>query len=201
MAVQKHTADWERIEAQYRTGGMSVSEIAREHGITEGAIRKRAKRDSWARDLSARVRARAETLVRNELVRNEVRASGETPTERVAIEVEAQVIARLDTKMRAGVVGAFDASQLAVDESAALFAHVEDLKRLGELMDDPDSDGKLNEIYRKVISVGSRTDTLKKALEAMKIAVGMGREVFNIGQTSGDDQISALKALFRESAQ
>ena len=35
--------DWEAIETAYRAGVMSLREIASLHGISEGAIRKRAK--------------------------------------------------------------------------------------------------------------------------------------------------------------
>ena len=43
MSKQKH--DWERIRGEYRTNTLSTREIARRHGITEGAIRKRAKKE------------------------------------------------------------------------------------------------------------------------------------------------------------
>ena len=42
--------DWTRIEALYRGGDLSVREIAARQGISEGAIRKRAKRDAWHRE-------------------------------------------------------------------------------------------------------------------------------------------------------
>ena len=69
-APEKPATDWERIEAEYRAGQLSVSEISRQFGpITEGAIRKRAKRDGWQRDLSEQVRRAA----RSEAVRAQVR--------------------------------------------------------------------------------------------------------------------------------
>jgi len=49
MTEAKKSPDWERIEAGYRAGVMSLRELATLHGITEGAIRKRAKRDEWER--------------------------------------------------------------------------------------------------------------------------------------------------------
>lgn len=41
--------DWEAIETAYRAGVMSLREIASQHGISEGAIRKRAKRNDLPR--------------------------------------------------------------------------------------------------------------------------------------------------------
>lgn len=61
--------DWESVEREYRAGQLSLREIAKAADITEGAIRKRARRDKWTRDLSVRVRE----AVRSELVRSEVR--------------------------------------------------------------------------------------------------------------------------------
>lgn len=57
--------DWEAIEREYRAGQISVRAIAAAHGITEGAIRKRAKADGWERALADEVRK----AVREKLVR------------------------------------------------------------------------------------------------------------------------------------
>lgn len=63
----KPRTDWEAIEREYRAGQLSVREIAKKHGITEGAIRKKAKADNWARPLADKVRkAVNEKLVRTD---------------------------------------------------------------------------------------------------------------------------------------
>lgn len=62
---KRKQADWEAIEREYRAGQLSVSEIARQHGITEGAIRKKSKALGWERALAAKVRK----AVREKLVR------------------------------------------------------------------------------------------------------------------------------------
>jgi hypothetical protein len=48
--------DWETIETEYRAGSLSVNEIARQAGVTPQAIRNRARRNGWQRDLSEQVR-------------------------------------------------------------------------------------------------------------------------------------------------
>ena len=64
--------DWEKIEDEYRAGVLSVSHIGRIHGCSKTAIQKRAKRDGWARDLAAKVRAKiAEKLVASEVASNQ----------------------------------------------------------------------------------------------------------------------------------
>lgn len=52
MTDEKKPVDWAEIERDYRTSSMSVREIARWYGITEAAIRKRAKKDGWERPSS-----------------------------------------------------------------------------------------------------------------------------------------------------
>lgn len=47
--TEKTAPDWDAIERDFRAGSRAVTAIAGEHGITEGAIRKRAKRDGWVR--------------------------------------------------------------------------------------------------------------------------------------------------------
>jgi hypothetical protein len=71
VADEEQGHDWEAIEKAYRAGQLSIREIARQHHLSEGAIRKKAKADEWERDLTAKVRA----AVRTELVRTEVRTS------------------------------------------------------------------------------------------------------------------------------
>jgi hypothetical protein len=59
------TTDWVAIEVAYRAGTLSIREIARQHGVSDTAIRKHAKAAAWTKDLSARVRIQVrESLVR-----------------------------------------------------------------------------------------------------------------------------------------
>lgn len=53
--TSKPQFDWPAIEREYRAGQLPVLAIAKRYGLTEAAIRKRAKRDGWARDLSVPV--------------------------------------------------------------------------------------------------------------------------------------------------
>lgn len=68
MAKRK-TYDWEAIEREFRAGVLSIRELGRKHGCSDTAIRKRAKKEGWERDLSAKVREK----VRTKLVRSKVR--------------------------------------------------------------------------------------------------------------------------------
>lgn len=96
-------ADWEAIEGDYRAGVKTLRSMAEEHGLTEGAIRKRATRDGWERDLSQRVAQRAQELVRKAEVRSGDSGTQER-TARQAIEILATNQKEIILRQRAVIV-------------------------------------------------------------------------------------------------
>ncbi|MGG7725858.1 hypothetical protein PGN57_09525 [Klebsiella aerogenes] len=173
--------DWEAIETAYRAGVMSLREIASQHGISEGAIRKRAKRDDWSRDLNAKIQQKADDLVRKQEVRKQVRNES-TLTERVLIEATAEVIATVRMEHRGDIRRARELTNTLFDELGAQCADVSALKQLGDIMFDPDDKGRdrLNEIYQKVISLPSRIKSMKDLSDSLKTLIGLEREAYSI---------------------
>jgi hypothetical protein len=51
----KREIDWDAIRLLYRTDQLSTREIARRYGVTETAIRLKAKAQNWSKDLAAQV--------------------------------------------------------------------------------------------------------------------------------------------------
>ncbi|CNG79642.1 hypothetical protein [Yersinia frederiksenii] len=188
--------DWEAIESAYRAGLMSLREIASQHSISEGAIRKRAKRDDWSRDLSAKIKERAEDLVRKEEVRKQVRTET-TLTERVLIEASAEVIANVRMEHRGDIRRAREITNALFDELGAECADIEALRKLGELMLDPDENGRdrLNEVYQSIISLPERVKAVKALSDAMKNLIGLERQAYDIGDDKGDNVVSKLSDL------
>jgi hypothetical protein len=101
--------DWEAVERDYRTGVKTLREIAAEHGITHGAINKRAARDDWSRDLSGKVKRKADEWVSKALVSKQVLMETKI-AERQIVEANAQAIVdvrlshRKDIALAKGVV-------------------------------------------------------------------------------------------------
>lgn len=188
--------DWEAIESAYRAGLMSLREIASQHNISEGAIRKRAKRDDWSRDLSAKIKERAEDLVRKEEVRKQVRTET-TLTERVLIEASAEVIANVRMEHRGDIRRAREITNALFDELGAECADIESLRKLGELMLDPDENGRdrLNEVYQSIIALPERVKAVKALSDAMKNLIGLERQAYDIGDDKGDNAVSKLSDL------
>lgn len=181
--ADENQVHWENIEADYRVGIKSLRQIASENGITEGAIRKRAKKEDWERDLAAKVQAKAEALVRKEAVRAEVRNQTRVPESEI-IEANATAIADIQLTQRKDIHRGRKLVMSLLDELEEQTGNIELYKQLGELLHSPDDKGvdKLNELYHKVISLGGRTSTMKSLADSLKTLVTLEREAYGISE-------------------
>lgn len=191
--------DWEAIESAYRAGVMSLREIASQHDISEGAIRKRAKRDDWSRDLNAKIKARSDDMVRKQEVRRQVRTET-TLSERVLIEATAEVITNVRMEHRGDIRRARELANVLFDELSAECADVAALEKLGELMIEPDDNGrdKLNELYRAVISLPERVKSAKALSETLKNLIGLERQAYGLDDMQPNKTASQLSDLMDE---
>lgn len=189
-------ADWEAIESAYRAGLMSIREIASQHGITHGAINKRAKRDGWERDLKAKIKAKADSLVSKREVSTQV-STEKALSERILIEANAEVIANVRMEHRGDIRRAREITNALFDELGAECADIDALRKLGELMLQPDENGRdrLNEIYQSIIALPERVKAVKALSDAMKNLIGLERQAYDIGEDKGDNGVSKLSDL------
>lgn len=191
--------DWEAIESAYRAGVMSLREIASQHDISEGAIRKRAKRDDWSRDLNAKIKARSDDMVRKQEVRRQVRRETAL-SERVLIEATAEVITNVRMEHRGDIRRARELANVLFDELSAECADVAALEKLGELMIEPDDNGrdKLNELYHAVISLPERVKSAKALSETLKNLIGLERQAYGLDDMQPNKTASQLSDLMDE---
>lgn len=178
MTGQRNAPDWDRIEADYRAGLMSLRELAAPHGVTEAAIRKRAKRDGWERNLQAKIQAKADAIV----ARRAVLAQGAKVAEREIIEANAERIAQVRGEHRADITRARALALQMLAELECVTGSLEDFEQLGEVLRNPDDRGqdKRNELYQKVISSAGRVDSLKKLAETLKTLISLEREAYGL---------------------
>lgn len=199
------TPDWERIEVEYRAGILSLRELAALHPATNHvAISRRAKKEGWTRDLSAKIKARADELVTRQAV-TPAETAQRAVTEREVIEASAARIAQVRGEHRSDIQRARALVMTLFGEVEAQTSALADLLKLGEMLrnaDDESGVDKLNDLYRKIISTPSRVDSAKKLVEALKVSVTMERESYGIegaplkieGSTSGPMTLAAFYA-------
>lgn len=194
--------DWEAIESAYRAGLMSIREIASQQGITHTAINKRAKKEGWERDLKAKIKAKAESLVSKREVSKQV-SSEKVVSERQLIEANAEVIANVRMEHRGDIRRARGMANSLFDELEAQCADVESLRKLGELMFDPDEKtgrDRLNEIYQKATSLPGRVKSMKDLSDTLKTLVGLERQAYDIDGPTGDESTKKLSDLMDDLA-
>jgi hypothetical protein len=184
---EKPAPDWERIEAEYRAGVLSLREIAQPFKVSHVAIAKKAKTLGWERDLGAKIQAKAEALVNKRLVTSEVNAA-RAVSEREIIEANAERIAQVRGEHRSDINRLRTLGLSLLGELEGQSAKLEDLEALGELLRSENEAGvdRLNDLYHKIISTPGRVDSAKKVAETLKHAIGLEREAYGLDPKKGD---------------
>lgn len=184
--MARKAVDWEAVEREYRAGIRSLRDIGAEFGVSDAGILKRAKREEWLRDLTERIRAKAEAKVSAALVSEKVSAETNA-NERVVVEASAQVLADALLGQRRDVSRSRSIVQKLFDELEAQGDGLEELAMLGEALESGDEE-KLAQIARKVIAFPSRVDSAKKLAESLRTLVELERKVLRIkDDTNLDD--------------
>lgn len=185
--TDKQPTDWERIEQLYRAGLLSVREIAASSGVSHVAIQKRAKRDGWVRDLAAKIKAKADSLVTRDTVTSVV-TTEQAVTERGIVEANAQVIASIRIGHRTDIGRYRKLANKLLDELEGVTDNRELFEELGEILHNPE-DPRLSDAYHKVIGLPSRTKTLKELGETLKNLIALERQAYDVGaEKPGDDR-------------
>lgn len=185
--TDKQPVDWERVEQLYRAGLLSIREIAASCGVSHVAIQKRAKRDGWVRDLAAKIKAKADSLVTRDTVTSVV-TKEQAVTERGIVEANAQVIASIRIGHRTDIGRYRKLANKLLDELEGVTDNRELFEELGEILHNPE-DPRLSDAYHKVIGLPSRTKTLKELGETLKNLIALERQAYDVGaEKPGDDR-------------
>jgi hypothetical protein len=198
-AAASAPTDWEAIEREYRAGVLSVREIAKRHGITHGAINKRAKRDGWKRDLTAKVREAVSTaLVSTPVSTREAkdRADTEKRTEREIVEDAAALVVSLVREHRADLTGLRELAaslteqlRMAAGNRDALIALIEEA-----VEEMPDANvgqrAKRDAAFKAMhaaVSLPAHVSTLKDLSMVLKNLIPLERQAFNVDAGGPED--------------
>jgi transposase-like protein len=188
MGSDAPKTDWERIEAEYRTGKLSVSEIGRQYGVSHTAINKRAKKEGWVRDLSEKVRK----LVSARLVSEGVSASTLSETVEKAAERDIQIVRqhRADIGEQRRLVGDL-VSELRESTSFRL-----EIEEAIEEETASDKSPRRRDQMLRAVGLASRVGVMKDLAAATKTLIELERQAFNIG--AGDPTGGSLSDLLQQ---
>lgn len=191
--------DWERIEQLFRAGLLSVREIAAACGVSHTAINKRSKAEGWDRDLNAKIKAKADSLVSKREVSTKV--STETlATERGIVEANAEVIADIRMAHRTDIGRSRRLANKLLDELESLTDEQGTIKELIAQFKDGDHDdgdamADVLALAQKMGALPSRTKTMKELAETLKTLVLLERQAYDLDTKSGGTDADELSKL------
>ena len=174
--TQRKQIDWEKIEVEYRAGVLSLREISAGHDISHVSIAKRAKREGWVRDLSAKIKAQALEQVNKAAVNTAVNAT----TERDVVAVNARLQADRILEHRKDLARLHEIEQKFVEE-------------LGGEDDAPTKrfiTTYLGQIIEKDVplSIAEKASTLQALANVRTRRIELERKVFGIEDNHGEDK-------------
>ena len=167
--------DWESIERDFRAGVKTLRAIASEHAVSHQAIDKRAKKEGWPRDLSAKIAAERQKQVDRAAVDKPVDKIAEKEVVDANATLQADIILahRVDIPRKRSLV-------------AKLFSEVESHTDGGDLLEQlalalrqGDQD-KLADMARRVASLPQRIKGVSELITAYKSLIGLERQAFGI---------------------
>lgn len=187
----RKSVDWEAVERDYRIGLKGLREMGKEHGVSPAGILKRAKRDGWARDLSARIKAKADALVNSASVNAEVNADT-AATERELVDANATVLMKVRLKHRKDIARAQKLAMNLLGELEQTAEAIPLIERLEALVcKDLGLDGAaaINRQVqlKKILELGTRTATMKMAADIMTKLIALEREAFSLDNAKDKD--------------
>lgn len=185
--------DWEAIERAFRAGALSIRTIADRHGVSDTAIRKKAKALGWERDLSEQVRKE----VRNKLVRGEVREDQCANPERDAeiVEEAAEEGAEVVRSHRRDIRKAANLANLLMDDLLTTIKRREDIEDEIERETAEDESGFRRSSMLAAVALPSNAKTLFQLSSAMKNLQVLERTAFGLDdkeQSKDADELSQL---------
>ena len=172
--AERKVVDWERVEAEYRAGVVSLAELASMYGISKGRICQVAKAQGWVRDLQAKILAKAEDKL-NRLGLSDDLNTKQRSSERVVVEARANDVATVRLSHRTDI-------QRSKRIANRLLEHLESLPvPPAPTPDKPQSE----QMAQNTLCLGILKDQsviLDKLVGTQKVLVAMEREAFGIAQ-------------------
>nr|WP_315436043.1 hypothetical protein [uncultured Pseudomonas sp.] len=188
--------DWEAIERAYRAGSLSIRTIAERQGVSDTAIRKKAKALGWARDLSDQVRKE----VRSKLVRGEVRNDQGANCELDAeiIEEAAEEGARVVRSHRRDIRKATNLANLLMDDLLSTIQRREEIEEDIEAETSEDNNGMRRASMLAAVSLPSNSKTLFQLSSAMKNLQLLERQAYSLDEKEKTDEADELSKMMDE---
>jgi len=168
--ADRYKGDINYARRVFESGVLTLKQIGEELEIPLAKLTYRATRERWQRD-PAVAAAVALTL-----------AERAADQRREIVMITAAQQSAVLVEHRRDIKRARELVNMLFDECAALTTNLADFEEIGELLHAPNSRGvdRLNDAYRRVISLPERSASIKSLIDAMKTLIALERQAFAI---------------------
>lgn len=188
-----HEFDLEYGAAQYKLyPDRSLQSIADEIGVTRARLFDFISANRVVRDLGSLIRDKTTEI----LAQDVVEANGRIPTKQEDIvAINATLQASIIRSHRTDIDRFRRLTMALLTELEGMTVYQDVLEDLGTMMRSEDKNGvdKLNDVYKKVVSLPGRTETLKKLGETLKTLIMLERQAFGMRDDYEDEAIRQSK--------
>lgn len=192
----KGKADWESIEKDWRAGIKTKMQMAEEHSVSRAAMDKRFKKLGIERDLSEKIRQKADALVTQQAVTQQVTSERLTVTEGEIVTANANQMAGVQIMERRDVARTRGLLMKLMEELEATTDNKELFANLGEIMSGSEEiSDSMKALYRKAVSMPQRIDSMMKISNSQKVLIELERKVNGIDGADRDSATDAVEAL------
>lgn len=184
---------WQKVRLEYETSQFSDAELGRRHKVSAPAIRKKAKKENWKRDLAKKVRQ----LAKEKLVHEDAKVSvsshkvsagerKETFNEEQEVELAAQTRVVVLREHRAVIGKGMKLCNQLADDLFQTMSSTPELEDQIETETAEDINGKRRDSMLKAISLPTHAGSLDKLANALTKIISLERTAFNLNDEEDD---------------
>lgn len=189
--------DWDAVEAEYRTGKYSNRQLGQRFGVSESAIRGRAKRYAWQKDLSKVVQQQTRIKSTQTAVTDKVREKREQSGSDLDAPLTDKEIIEAAAEQGATIIGQHQ-------KRIAQYQGI--VERFADQLSAQVDTGKISVISKSgdLIEVDTPLDYVGKSLSngamALERLVKLERQAHGLDSDERSDEGETLEALLAEVA-
>ncbi len=196
----KQKISWHEVEREYRIGKKTNVRIADEYGISEGTIRKRAKKEGWTRDLKNQIKERADQIVQQKAIERLV--VKEQDADNLTIEENAQLTANVRLSHRQDIARARTLTMNLLGDLEAQVG-IDNRARLEDLFIAALKAGAVDasqlEAYERVTSLAGHMRIAKDLADTMTKWITLERQAYGLDDMDSSP-VDALTTLLHSIA-
>lgn len=192
-ALAKHLRDFDWAVAQYQTTDRQIIDIADDIGVSRSELFDYFSVNGITRSLAQTTENRAQMMLAQDVIDA---STGKIADTRAAIiEVNATMQASLIREHRADIRRFRKLAMNLLTELEGITDYQDVFDDLGTLLRSEDDKGvdKLNDVYRRVISLPGRSEILDRLGKTLKTVVMLERQAFGMRDDYEDEEIRRAK--------